>query len=164
MSIDRTLARVDADLELGHTYVAIQRLSTLVQLHGTDLALRERLAAVHLSTGNLVEAGRWSYLSADRDPVATAAFERAFPDPIGRYDAVRFRGTPDDTTTGFARTTLVELTKARTGARPPQWRRGAPIEADEQEGCFWPALFVTAAVGALVALVTIGLVTVFSWL
>lgn len=85
----RVLERVEDDLALGHTYVAIQRLTTLVQQNPGDLTLRERLAAVHLRTGNLVEAGRWSYLSANPDQAARDAFDRAFPHPRARRDALR---------------------------------------------------------------------------
>ena len=73
------LDRIDADLARGWTAPAIQRLSSLVAAHPTDLDLRRRLAAVHRMVGNFIEAGRWSYLHADADPAATGAFERAYP-------------------------------------------------------------------------------------
>src|SRR6187431_2304158 len=83
-SAAQTLERVDADLELGRTFVAIQRLATLVQQQPTNLDLRARLAAVHLQTGNLVEAGRWGYLCENRDAEAQKAFEKAFRQPAAR--------------------------------------------------------------------------------
>src|SRR5256885_14180505 len=73
------LDRVDADLARGHPAPAIQRLSSLVAAHPTDLDLRRRLAAVHRTVGNRVEAGRWEYPHADAHAPATPALERADP-------------------------------------------------------------------------------------
>ncbi|RNL62218.1 hypothetical protein EFK50_10525 [Nocardioides marmoriginsengisoli] len=87
---ERVLQRVEDDLQRGHTHVAIQRLTTLVQGIPTDLDLRRRLAAVHRSTGNLVEAGRWSYFEAERDQASVDAFERARQDPRGRLKALNW--------------------------------------------------------------------------
>jgi hypothetical protein len=86
------LERVAIDLSRGHTAPAIQRLSSLVHRHPTDLDLRRRLAEVHRMVGNWVEAGRWSYLLADADPAETLAFERAYPSPIHRLAALRWPG------------------------------------------------------------------------
>ena len=86
--------RVESDLALGHTFVAIQRLTTLVQANPKELELRAFLARVHLATGNWVEAGRWSYLEKDRDPKALAAFERAVPHPRARLSALHWMPEP----------------------------------------------------------------------
>ena len=68
------LDRIAADLARGYTAPAIQRLSSLVHAHPTDLDLRRRLAAVHRMVGNPVEAGRWGYLLTD---VPATEFARA---------------------------------------------------------------------------------------
>jgi len=73
------LDRVLADLARGYTAPAIQRLSSLVNAHPTDLDLRGRLAAVHRTVGNRIEAGRWGYLHPETPPEETRAFERAYP-------------------------------------------------------------------------------------
>jgi hypothetical protein len=91
------LERVAIDLSRGHTAPAIQRLSSLVHVHPTDLDLRRKLAEVHRMVGNWVEAGRWSYLLHDADPAETQAFERAYPSPIHRLAALRWPGA-----TGYA--------------------------------------------------------------
>jgi len=49
VSNERVLARVEADLAQGHTYVAIQRLTTLVQSNPADLGARSRLGEVHFT-------------------------------------------------------------------------------------------------------------------
>lgn len=85
----RVIARVEEDLGRGHTHVAAQRLSTLVQGDPGNLELRRRLAAVHRRTGNLVEAGRWGFLDEAADEAAVSAFERAFPHPAARLAALR---------------------------------------------------------------------------
>lgn len=94
MVSDEVLMRVESDLALGHTFVAIQRLTTLVQANPKELELRAFLARVHLATGNWVEAGRWSYLEKDRDPKALAAFERAVPHPRARLNALHWMPEP----------------------------------------------------------------------
>lgn len=103
------LERVEGDLRRGHTYVAIQRLRTLVGNEPTDLDLRLRLAEVYLGTGNLVEAGRWSYLSPDRNPAAVLAFERATPDPRARLRRLHWPAEVLDQAPEFASRTLTEL-------------------------------------------------------
>jgi hypothetical protein len=143
------LDRVDADLAQGYTAPAIRRLSSLVAAHPTDLDLRQRLAAVHHQVGNLVEAGRWSYLSSAADPREVTAFERAYPVPARRLRALRWpeRG---HAATEFARTRLTGLAAALPAAAPsrPARRR------------------VTAWVACAAALpfAVLGLVTVAQWL
>ncbi|MCW2754843.1 MAG: hypothetical protein JWQ32_2254, partial [Marmoricola sp.] len=87
---ERVLGRVEEDLERGHTHVAIQRLTTLVQTNPGDLDIRRHLGAVHYATGNWVEAGRWTYLEPVRRREVVEAFERAHPDPRSRLIALRW--------------------------------------------------------------------------
>lgn len=108
----RVLERVEEDLRRGHSHVAIQRLTTLVQESPADLDLRRRLAAVHLATGNLVEAGRWSYLDEGRDADAVAAFERAHRDPRDRLHVLRWPEDRYDEAPDPARTRLRALRSA----------------------------------------------------
>jgi hypothetical protein len=84
------LDRVAADLAHGRTQPAIQRLSSLVAVHPTDLELRRRLAALHRMVGNRIEAGRWDYLTPGANRTETAAFERAFPSAGPRLAALRW--------------------------------------------------------------------------
>jgi len=116
------LRRVEDDLDRGHTHVAIQRLTTLVHNDPADLDLRRRLAEIHLSTGNLIEAGRWSYLLPDRDPAAAGAFEKANRDPRARMNRLNWPVLGLPQAPEFARRTLETLEhEARTaaGARHP---------------------------------------------
>ncbi|MBX6357656.1 MAG: hypothetical protein IRZ05_17610 [Micromonosporaceae bacterium] len=88
------LERVAADLALGHTQPAIQRLSSLVAAHPTDLDLRRRLARLYRMVGNRIEAGRWNYLTPGADTGELAAFERAFPSPSRRLAELRWPQRP----------------------------------------------------------------------
>jgi hypothetical protein len=90
MSKPDVLDRVSADLALGHTQLAIQRLSSLVARHPTDLDLRRQLARLHRMVGNRIEAGRWDYLTPGADAAEVTAFERAFPSPSRRLAALRW--------------------------------------------------------------------------
>src|SRR5688572_17568111 len=116
MARENVLRRVDEDLARGHTFVAVQRLTTLAHSFPRDLHVRERLSAVHLSTGNLVEAGRWGYLSDSCDPRAVAAFERAVPNPVTRYQALRVRGSIENLPTAIARERVAALERAAAEA------------------------------------------------
>lgn len=155
----RTLQRVDADLERGHTFVAIQRLTTLVQQNPTDLTLRARLAAVHLQTGNLVEAGRWGYLDENRDPAAQAAFEKAFRQPAARLDALRWRGAPHEAAGPHARVRLLRLIDD-AGQRPMR-SSGTPRYGQRR----WTRadIAVLAGIVVVVAVWLLGAATVVSW-
>jgi len=143
------LARVAADLAQGHTQPAIQRLSSLVARHPTDLDLRRRLAAVHRMVGDRVEAGRWSYLDAAGDPAETAAFEAAYPNATRRLHALRWPAGAATAATEHARGRLDALAAAAdTPAR------------DSRAGA---AIFATVVLIALVFAV-IGAVTLVQWL
>lgn len=153
------LARVAADLARGHTHPAIQRLSSLVTVHPTDLDLRRRLAAVYRMVGNRIEAGRWAYLDPAADPAETAAFERAFPTPAGRLAALRWPDLAGLAATEYARRRLQTLARAADGHLPAGGRR-LPRTRSRSLG-----VAVVAAVAFLVtAFAVLGLVTLAQWL
>jgi len=152
------LARVDADLARGQTQPAIQRLSSLVAVHPTDLDLRRRLAAVHRQVGNRVEAGRWAYLDAGTDPAEVEAFERAYPSPARRLDALRWRSPARLAATDFARRKLDELAAAAVTSG----RVLATAEPSIRGRLGVAAVLLAAALLVIVTLV--GAVTVVQWL
>ncbi len=92
MAKSNLMDRVAYDLAKGHTHPAKQRLHSLIAAHPNDLDLRRQLAEIYRQTGDLVEAGRWSYLDESADEAELAAFERAFP-LASRRAALRW---PDD--------------------------------------------------------------------
>ncbi len=154
------LARVAADLARGHTQPAIQRLSSLVAVHPTDLDLRLRLAAVHRMVGNRIEAGRWGYLDPSTDPAETAAFEAAFPGGMRRLSALRWPLRSAQAATEYARgrlDVLAAAAKAECGTTADGAERvdiGTPFGA--------LALFV--AIVAAVVFAVIGAITAAQWL
>ena len=113
------LDKVASDLAKGHTHPAKQRLHSLITAHPTDLDLRRQLAGIYRHTGDLIEAGRWSYLEEGADPVEVLAFERAYPSPAARRAALRW---PADALapTEWVRRKLAELPvpAAQTPAAP----------------------------------------------
>ncbi|WP_162908103.1 DUF6584 family protein [Allorhizocola rhizosphaerae] len=122
MAKSNLMDRVANDLAKGHTHPAKQRLHSLIAAHPTDLDLRRQLAEVYRQTGDLVEAGRWSYLDEAADPVEILAFERAYPSPAGRRAALRWPANalpPTD----FVRRRLAELPPPRTIAAQAQRMR-----------------------------------------
>ena len=165
MSKPDVLDRVSADLSLGHTQPAIQRLSSLVAAHPTDLDLRRRLARLHRMVGNRIEAGRWDYLTPGADTAEVAAFERAFPSPSRRLAALRWPHRADMAATGYARARLESLARAATDdpvgtstqerAQPARKGRGR-----------WSARVAGLAIAGLAAalFVVLGAVTVAQWL
>lgn len=119
MSRQRVLARVEDDLARGHTYLALQRLASLVENHPRSLDLRERRGAVNHQIGNFVEAGRWSYLAEEADPDDIAAFERAFRAPWDRLLALGLRHDPAPWLGPVALARLGELTAAAAASGTP---------------------------------------------
>jgi hypothetical protein len=153
------LDKVAVDLSRGHTQPAIQRLSSLVAAHPHDLDLRRRLAAVHRMTGNIVEAGRWDYLSVGAQPAETAAFERAYSSPQRRLSKLLWRGSPDLAPTEHARQRLAELVEAADPVADPESLEDLP---------WWGKALGFAVYGAaalaVLALAVLGGVTVAGWL
>jgi hypothetical protein len=144
------LDRVAADLARGYTAPAIQRLSSLVAAHPTDLDLRGRLASVHRAVGNRIEAGRWGYLHPETPADETGAFERAYPSPAVRLRKLRWPAL-GQAATEFARGRLAALADA---AGQPPVPRAAPRSP------LWQ--FIALTLAAPFAL--LGAITVFQWL
>ncbi|MEU8078183.1 DUF6584 family protein [Catellatospora citrea] len=146
--------RVTTDLSRGHTYPAIQRMHSLVAAHPTDLDLRRRLAAIYRATGNLVEAGRWSYLDDTAEAVELEAFETRYP-AHRRLEALRWpTGAPAPT--DISRVRLAPLLAAAASARSPKpaARRGSRLQTAA----------AVAALCALSTLVVIGARTALDWI
>jgi hypothetical protein len=149
------LARVKTDLALGHTYTAIQRLRTLLAVDPHDLEIHRLLASVYRQVGNLVEAGRWSFLTEDPRPDELVAFERAHPDPWLRLRLVRWHGDPVMLPTAAARARLSALKEAAEHAGPPdRWNR--PDAAIGARSAKVPCLFVAVALVVLASLAAVG--------
>ncbi|QDY78560.1 DUF6584 family protein [Streptomyces qinzhouensis] len=123
MPLEKTLARVDADLAAGRIPVARQRLRGLVASFPDDPALRRRLAEVYRLYGEPAEAGRWMYLAADRDAAETAAFEKRYDTPLRRMRALAWRGPESAAGSDFAREQLAAVRTACSEAlgRPIAW-------------------------------------------
>jgi hypothetical protein len=111
------LDRVAADLSRGYTHPAIQRLGSLVAAYPNDLDLRRRLAAVHRTVGNRVQAGRWDYLTIGASTDDTFAFERAFPSAAARLREVRWPHRAGLAATAYARSRLDKLIAAAEAER-----------------------------------------------
>jgi hypothetical protein len=96
MSIDDTLRQVEADLEQGRIFAAVNGLQGLVRERPERLDVRLRLAEIYRGQGERAQAGRWSFLSEDADPAELTAFERQFRTASGRLSAVAWPGGTDE--------------------------------------------------------------------
>ncbi|MFJ8231694.1 DUF6584 family protein [Streptomyces sp. NPDC094448] len=134
MPLEKTLARVDADLASGRIPVARQRLRGLVSSFPADPALRRRLAEVYRLYGEPAEAGRWMYLAADRDAAETAAFEKRYGTPLRRMRALAWRGPESEAGSAFAEEQLAAVRTACSEAlgRPVHW--DFPPEYENEQG------------------------------
>lgn len=159
MAKSDVLARVDSDLERGHTHLAIQRLSSLAAADPGDLDIRARLAAVHRATGNLAEAGRWGFLTEDATDAEIAAFERSRRAAWEQVNTLR--GVHPSRLGPRASARYLALTE-RAGAE-----HGIPVPMTAAEPDTWlDRLFfglVVTLLGAIPVLAVIGLVTVVRW-
>jgi hypothetical protein len=161
------LDRVAADLAHGRTQPAIQRLSSLVSVHPTDLDLRRRLAALHRMVGNRIEAGRWDYLTPGANSTDMAAFERAFPSAGRRLAALRWpqraiaswgtRGNVGAAATEYARSRLDALIHAAGENRRPDTDSGRRVWS-------WRRIGLAIAGVATAFFAVLGAVTVVQWL
>jgi hypothetical protein len=162
VTVERTLARVDEDLRAGDVQMARTRLKSLVRSLPHRLEARERLADVCRLDGDLVEAGRWSYLSEHPDPAEVAAFEHACGnDPVRIMRGLRWPG-PDETAaaTEHAQVRLLDVrarAEAKAGKKLEWTDRGRDV------GSPWEGIGCAVVVIVLVTLVVIGISTVVGW-
>jgi hypothetical protein len=120
VSVERTLLRVEADLAEGDTAMARRRLTSLVGAFPERLDVREHLARVCRMQGDLVQAGRWSYLADERDPIEVATFEKATRRSVKRMRALQWPSAPERASTAVARerlSGLLEQAREQTGKR-----------------------------------------------
>ncbi len=143
------------DLALGHTYRATQRLRTLLAVDPTDLEIRRLLAAVYRQTGNLVEAGRWSFLTDDVRPAELAAFTRANPSPWLRLRLLAWTRDEAGLTSHAARERLLALVEEAEQSGPPA-RWAGSYQARKPRGTVLPCIFVLLVTAAFAALAALG--------
>lgn len=139
MSKEETLAKVEADLALGHIHPALQRLASLTAAYPEDLEVRAKRAIVNRQIGNLTEAGRWGYLTEVVEPAEIVAFERAFPRSWNQLLALKLRGNPSSSLGPVARARLDELAEraAAEGPAPVAWTEVGPRPTDKGHFLFF---------------------------
>jgi hypothetical protein len=121
------------------------------------------LAGVYRQTGNLVEAGRWSFLADRMRPEELAAFERAHPSPWLRLRQLRYGGDPRALTPA-ARARLRALAEEAERAGPPAIWQGPPrVPLPEPRGVTLPCLFVLLVLAVFAALTGIGVYRAVLW-
>ncbi|GHE13197.1 DUF6584 family protein [Klenkia taihuensis] len=167
MPADQTLARARAELAAGDVATARQRLRSLVGTYPARLDVRSALALAYRTAGDLAQAGRWSYLDAEPDPVERAAFHEAWPTAGERVRALRWSGPEDAAGPSAAERLRALRTEAEEEAGGPvDWatgrRREEPWEPTAGDRVLdW-------AIGGVVVLVlgctVVGTVTVVRWL
>jgi len=158
------LARARKDLEQGHTEIAIRRLRAYLANDPDNLEVRRVLAAIYRQTGNVVEAGRWGFLTADVRPVEVIAFERANPSPFLRLRVLNFgadrRRLPP---AAQDRLRVLTIQAGRVGP-PPGWHGGPePDRQPRRRGNKVPCLFVVIALTVFAALAVLGIYQVIMW-
>lgn len=173
VSVEKTLLKVEADLAEGDTAKARQRLTSLVSAFPERLDVREHLARVCRLQGDLVQAGRWSYLAVERNESEVASFEKATRNPINRMRALQWPSSPEQAETPIARERLATLLEhARAQARDGDlryeeladrtWQPPSSMR-DRASDAVAISLVVVVLLLFLIGVVN-GAVTVFSWL
>ncbi len=158
------LTRARTDLEQGHTYVAIRRLRTYLANDPDNLEVRRVLAAIYRRTGNLVEAGRWGFLTAEVTPAELTAFERANPSPFRRLRLLHYSADPHRLPPAAQDRLHVLTLQAERVGPPPDWEREEEHAAPpERRRSTIPCLFVVIALTVFAALATIGVYRVVMW-
>jgi len=149
-------ARVEKDLAHGHTYLAIRRLRAYLGGNPHDMAARRLLAAIYRRTGNLVEAGRWGFLTDEVHPAEVIAFERTNPSPWLRLRLLRFTANPRMLPPAARdRLRVLTIQAERTGP-PPIWTGPDRPEVARRRRNALPCLFVVVALTAFAILVALG--------
>lgn len=158
------LARVQSDLAHGRTHQATQRLRTFLANQPEDLDIRRALASIYRRTGNLAEAGRWSYLTEQAWPEEITAFERANPSPWLQLRLLQFTADPRMLCES-ARARLMNLAERAARVGPPDiWSGPASLERPARRGNTVPCLFVIVALTVFAVLAVIGVYRAIVWI
>jgi hypothetical protein len=162
MPVELTLHKAAEELrrgDLASVLSARQRVAGLVGTYPRRLDLRERLAEVYRVLGQPAQAGRWTYLSEDRDPEELLAFERAYRRADARLVALSWQGRVDEAPTETARTRLAALyLEARVELQHE-------LDATPNEETSWGACLIVMAGGTFVLVCfLLGLVTLVQFL
>lgn len=155
------LARVKSDLAVGHTFSATQRLRTLLAVDPDDLEVRRLLAGVYRQTGNLVEAGRWSFLTDDVRDEELAAFARSHASPWLRLRLLMWSGEQDALPDGARRRLMSLVDEAEQSGPPARWV--GSYRPPEPRGTTIPCLFVTVVLVLFLGLAAVGTVRLAVW-
>jgi hypothetical protein len=123
------LARVELDIERGHTHLALQRLAAMAAEHPDDLEIRAIRGLVNHRIGDFAEAGRWGFLTESVEEADLAAFERAFKHPWDRLRALKLRYDPSSVLGPRARERLAELIAQadESGSDSLVWTESGPF-------------------------------------
>lgn len=155
MAKTEVLARVDQDLAAGHTYLATQRLRTLIAAIPNDVEIYRCLADVYRRAGNPVEAGRWGFLTGEVTPEELVAFERAHPSAWVRLRLLRWSARPDLLPDPAARQRLEALAERAVREGPPA-RYGGPLYDGHAPSERFPCVFIASVVLVVAVLAAIG--------
>jgi len=157
------LARAREDLVQGHTEVAVRRLRAYLAGDPDNIEVRRVLAAIYRQTGNVVEAGRWGFLTTDARPAELAAFERANPSPFLRLQLLHFSADPGGLPAAARDRLRVLALQAERVGPPPDWRGyDEPIKPKRRSNRV-PCLFVLVALTVFAALAALGIYQVVMW-
>jgi hypothetical protein len=157
------LARVAADLARGHTHPALQRLTTLTTNYPDDLEIRAYRATVHRQVGDLIEAGRWGFLTEEATPAEIGAFERAHHAAWTRLRVLGLRSNPTSRLGPVARQRFAELTRRASAEAsvPIIWTGAGPtIRPTASRWEELPCMVVVVLGVLALGLAVIGLLTV----
>lgn len=162
MPVERTLHKAAEELQRGDLASVLrarQRVAGLVGTFPQRLDLRERLAEVYRVLGQPAQAGRWTYLSDERDPGELLAFERAYRRADSRLVALSWQGRVDEAPTETARTRLASLyQEARVELQHD-------LDATPSEETSWGACLIVMAGGTFVLVCfLLGIVTLVQFL
>ena len=167
MPREDAVARVVADLKHGHTHTATQRLRTLLATDPSDTSLRCLLAQAYRQSGNLVEAGRWAYLTDELRPEEQEAFEHAHRSPWLRLRVLRYGGDPR-ALPAAGRQRLETLVRQAELEGPPDRAVGrapvAPSIEPVQRSIRLPCLVVVLGILVSAILLAIGVYRFFAFL
>jgi hypothetical protein len=143
--------------------MAIQRLRTLLATLPDDVEVRSLLASVYRQTRNLVEAGRWGFLTDDVRPIELVAYAKANPDPWQRLRLLQFSGDPVGLPDAAAERLVDLADEAQRSGPPTQWA-GDYRAPTRSRGATWPCLFTTIVLSVVTVLAAFGALRILDWI
>jgi len=175
MSIEKTLKKIEAEINAGDLGKARDRLHGLISTYPDDLTLRKRLGDIYWQLRYPTMGGRYWYLEENKSVDMNSAcekFEKSFHnDPFQILCVLKYRGDIDNLVESYVGNILVELQARAKSTHLCNYRfgkkKGERFEYDRRSIL---TRFITLTICCIIIsvmlliVIMVGFLTIIEWL